>query len=79
MSEIESVYITAHYYASKSQAAKFLNIPTSTLQYHIGKGNIDTIHIPGMGHLISEWDILDFQEKLSEMKPGKPGIYKSNG
>lgn len=73
---INSTYIPANYYLSKSQVAELLNISTSTLQWHIGRGNIETIHFPGLGHLISEWSAIEFEEKLDEIRPGRPSIYK---
>lgn len=75
LSEINSTYIPADYYLSKSQVAEFLNISTSTLQWHISRGNIETIHFPGLGHMITEFSMLEFKEKLDEIRPGRPSIY----
>lgn len=73
---IEATYISAGYYLSKSQASSILNIPTATLQYHIGKGHVDTIHFPGLGHLIRERDVNSFKRELDKYHPGRPTIYK---
>lgn len=73
---MDSTYLSAGHYLSKSQAARYLCIPSGTLQYHIIQGHIKTIKIEGMGHLINKKDIIEFKEKLKEMKPGKPSIYK---
>jgi hypothetical protein len=72
----ESTYIPTGHYLSKSQAANILGIPTSTLQYHIGKEHIDTIHFPNLGHLIREKDVNSFKRELEGIKPGRPSIYK---
>jgi hypothetical protein len=72
---IESTYIPAGHYLSKSQASEVLNIPASTLQYHIGKGHIDTMSFPGLGHLIREKDVNSFKRELDKFHPGKPSIY----
>jgi len=69
-------YIPAAPYFSKSQAAAILNIPVGTLQWHIGQGNIESINFPGLGHLINEWDVLEFKKKLAEIKQGRPSVYK---
>ncbi len=72
---LNSTYIPSGDYVNKVQAAEYLGIPLGNLQYHIGKGNIDTINFPSHGHLINELDVLEFEEKLKEMKPGRPSIY----
>jgi hypothetical protein len=69
---IKSIYIPAGRYVSKAQAAELLAVATTTLQYHIGKGDMPTIHFPGLGHLIKEEDVLNFRPKSK----GRPTIYK---
>lgn len=73
---VNGTYIPSGIYVNKVQAAEYLDIPLGNLQYHIGKGNINTINFPGHGHLINELDVLEFEEKLKEIKPGRPSIYK---
>jgi predicted site-specific integrase-resolvase len=73
---MKGTYIPANYYVSKSQAAAFLQISPSTLQYHINTGRISTIHFPGLGHLIKEEDVRDFVPSPQ----GRPSIYRrTNG
>jgi predicted site-specific integrase-resolvase len=67
-----SIYIPANFYVNKTQAAKFLQINKSTLQYHINAGHIETINFPDLGHLIKEEDIRNFVPAPQ----GKPSIYR---
>ncbi len=78
LNNIEATGIPAGYYFNKSQAANILNIPTGTLQWHIERGNIQTIKFPNLGHLIERSDIEKFKKVLKSIRPGKPTIYPKN-
>lgn len=69
---MKSTYIPEGYYLSKAQAANYLDMDKTTLQYHVSKGHIETINFPSLGHLIKEQDVLDF--KISPQ--GRPSIYE---
>lgn len=72
MPKVTSTYIPDGQYLSLAQAAKTLGLKRSGLQHHINKGHLQTIKIPGLGHIIKEDDIILFKAK----RRGRPSIYK---
>jgi hypothetical protein len=65
-----STYIPTNHYLSLAQAAKILGLKRSGLQHHIKKGNLQTIKIPGLGHIIKENDINNLKPKMRQKNKG---------
>lgn len=59
--KLESIYFPEGYYVSKTEAAKWVGMNSTSLQYHIKTGRLPTIFLAGAHH-INVNDLIIFQE-----------------